>query len=68
MSHGSERPLTINDLARYFRVSRRTVYRWMAAGTLPKPIYVANKAPRWPEAVLTSFLQEKTFLGCSPPR
>ncbi len=46
----SDRLLTIADLVAKLRVSRATVWRMVAAGRLPDPIYPSWRSPRWDEA------------------
>ena len=39
--------LTARQVAEHLSVSRVHVWRMVAAGTLPAPVYVGPKAPRW---------------------
>ncbi|MBK9140523.1 MAG: hypothetical protein IPM17_17505 [Verrucomicrobia bacterium] len=38
---------TKQDLALYFRVSVRTIDRWVAVGTIPAPLRLRLRIPRW---------------------
>lgn len=42
-----DRLLTTADLCRYFRISKRTLWRWVGQGIIPAPVYIRPKAPRW---------------------
>lgn len=45
-----DRPLlTVRDVAAKLRVSRATVWRMVAAGRLPPPVYPSWRTPRWVE-------------------
>jgi predicted DNA-binding transcriptional regulator AlpA len=47
-----ERMISINALANFLDVNRRTVERMRSAGKLPKPDVHAGKMPRWkPETI-----------------
>jgi len=41
--------LTVRELATKLRVSRATVWRMVAAGRLPDPVYPSWRTPRWRE-------------------
>ncbi len=41
------RLLTKQDLAAALQVTPRTISKWVHAGWIPAPIYVAPQAPRW---------------------
>ena len=62
MSNTTTQPaqlLTRDDLAALMQVSRRTVQRRRADGTLPKAIVVGGTV-RWDAAVIARFLQSQT--------
>jgi predicted DNA-binding transcriptional regulator AlpA len=47
-----EELLSVNDLARLFKGSRRTIERMRASGKLPPPDLRVGKLPRWkPETI-----------------
>ena len=47
----SQRPLlTKHDLARRWGLTMRTVERWVANGTLPRPVAISG--PRWTLAMI----------------
>jgi len=46
------------ELARQLSVSRRTIFRHIASGRLPKPIYLGCKSPRWRQIVIDAALQK----------
>lgn len=39
--------LTVQDVARLFSVSTRTVWRWIANGRLPAPLRLSEATIRW---------------------
>ncbi|MGC9261662.1 MAG: helix-turn-helix transcriptional regulator [Phycisphaerae bacterium] len=39
--------LTSKDLAEMLSTSTRSVWRMVATGRIPKPIYLGSKSPRW---------------------
>jgi predicted DNA-binding transcriptional regulator AlpA len=50
--------LTARDLADHLQISRRTIWRWTAAGVLPQPLRtgVNGRVVRWRAADIQSFL------------
>jgi predicted DNA-binding transcriptional regulator AlpA len=46
----SETLLTVREVAALRRSGVSTVWRDVAHGTFPRPIYVTSRAPRWPLA------------------
>ncbi len=46
--------LDINQLAKYLKVDRMTVYRYRRSGKLPKPGYVGTR-PRWSRREIDEF-------------
>ena len=51
--------LTVREIAVILGVSRPTVYRKLAVGELPRPIYLGNRVPRWRPEVIEAYLSEK---------
>lgn len=39
--------LTVREVAERYRVHPSTVWRRVASGALPDPIYVSDRSPRW---------------------
>ena len=48
--------LTRRDLEALLRVSRSVVYRRVADGSLPPPIYLGTTTPRWRRADVEAFV------------
>jgi predicted DNA-binding transcriptional regulator AlpA len=38
--------VTAKQICRFFKISRRTLHRWVQKGSLPPPIYF-GRSPRW---------------------
>ena len=47
--------LSAREVAELLSISRVHVWRKVADGTLPAPVYVGPKAPRWREDELTAW-------------
>lgn len=45
-----EQYVTAQDIAQKCRVSKSTVWRWAAAGTLPKPFKITPRTTVWKES------------------
>lgn len=45
-----------DDVAEMFRVSKRTIHRWVAAGTFPKPVRVTHKTAIWQRATIDEWM------------
>jgi hypothetical protein len=55
--HVIEPMLSINDLARILRCSRRSVERMRSSGQLPPPtLFVGTKCPRWHPQVMREWI------------
>jgi prophage regulatory protein len=53
--------LTIQEvMARLNISSRATIYRWMADGDFPRPIYLANRTPRWKAEDIDAWIESRT--------
>jgi excisionase family DNA binding protein len=48
--------LTPTQVARFLKVSRRTVWRWTKQGLLPPPLQVGPHSPRWRAEDIRRFL------------
>jgi len=53
-----DRLLSIPKVAKRFGVDRRTIWRWIAAGALPQPVYVGKKLPRLAESFIEAHIQQ----------
>ena len=53
-----DRLLSIPKVAKRFGVDRRTIWRWIAAGTLRQPVYVGMKLPRLAESHIEAHIQQ----------
>jgi predicted DNA-binding transcriptional regulator AlpA len=42
-----EATLTLQDLMTIYCVSKRTIWRWLAEGRLPRPLAVTRRIRRW---------------------
>lgn len=61
-----KRLLTVTELAESVRVSTSTIWRRVADGTLPMPIYPSPGCPRWRPAEILAV--REALIGCRPPR
>jgi len=52
-----EQYLTAQDIAEKCRVSKSTVWRWAAAGTLPKPFKITPRTTVWKESEVIDALE-----------
>lgn len=48
--------LTVDQVAAWCGVSRRTIYRMKDSGEIPPPLYI-RKCPRWNSGVLSDWLR-----------
>ena len=51
-----EQLLTVRHVAELLKVSKRTVWRWVALGRLPVPVRYSRTCVRWKASVLQSYL------------
>ena len=56
---GSDRMLTMREVAERTGLSRATVYRLIAAGTFPRQIKVGEVAARWSEAEVERWIESR---------
>jgi excisionase family DNA binding protein len=52
-----EQLLTVREVADLMRVSRRTVWRWVAQGRLPGPVRYSRTCVRWKASVVRAYLE-----------
>jgi len=52
-----EQYVTAQDIAEKCRVSKSTVWRWSAAGTLPKPFKITPRTTVWREIEVVEALE-----------
>lgn len=52
--------ITIQAVAEVLAVSRSTICRWVAAGTMPAPTRIGRRLVRWPAATIEAWLLD----GC----
>jgi prophage regulatory protein len=50
--------ITVRDLAELLSVNRRTVWRWLRAGILPRPVRLTTRTVRWRASVVQRFLDD----------
>ncbi len=55
-----EETLTMDDVARVLRVTRRTVQRRIATGEIPQPMRHGGRLLRWPSKLFRAWLDD----GC----
>jgi prophage regulatory protein len=56
MRETSMRYLKVKEVAERFGCSKVTLWQWVRLGIFPKPTYLGNKRPRWPEQVIEEHL------------
>ena len=49
----------IRDLTSLLGVSRSTIYRMVDRGTLPPPIHISSRSPRWTAAVIEQWIDAR---------
>jgi predicted DNA-binding transcriptional regulator AlpA len=52
----------LTDLAAHFKVSKRTILRWIAGGDIPEPLRAPGQCIRWRVAELNKWIEA----GCPP--
>lgn len=60
--------LTAGDLARLLQVSRRTLWRLLAAGLLPRPIALSGRLRRWLRDDIEHWIETRKRIGIAPSR
>lgn len=56
--------LTLEDLAKLFRVKNHTVHRWLAQGMLPPGIRINSRIRRWRRSMIEPLLDKSTPFRC----
>jgi prophage regulatory protein len=51
-----EEMLTVRQLASLLKVSRRTIWRWLAQGRLPTPVRYSRTCVRWKASTVRRYL------------
>jgi prophage regulatory protein len=46
-----------SQLAEFFGVTRRAIWKWVAKGRLPKPLRISPKTLRWERGTLVKFIE-----------
>ncbi len=49
--------LTTQELARLLKVSKRTIWRWLAQKRLPEPIRYSRSCIRWKTSTIREYLE-----------
>ena len=55
--------LKANELAERLNCSRATIYRLIARGELPRPIYLAKNCPRWSPHEIDAWIEARRKSG-----
>ncbi len=55
--------LTVQHLSSIYCVSRRTIWRWVAQGKLPRPVAVTRRTRRWIADEIHAHLEELRRAG-----
>ncbi len=53
-----ERPLTVNDVAKILCVTKRTIWRYVDQGKLPKPVHINCRVVRWRASDIRNIIAE----------
>ncbi len=56
----SDHLLTVAEVARIHRVSKRTIWRWVANKRFPEPIRYSKKCVRWKATEIQAYLATLT--------
>ncbi|MCY4502827.1 MAG: AlpA family phage regulatory protein [Alphaproteobacteria bacterium] len=60
--------LPVTEVCRRCGISRPTVYRLIKSGKLPKPVYVAARAPRWRSDEIQEFIDGISYARLGEPQ
>ena len=55
--------LTVEEVADLLKVSKRTVWRWVAQGRVPAPVRYSKTCVRWKASAVQAYLEA---LPCAP--
>ena len=59
----SNKDIKIGEIAKILNVSRTTIYRWMEAGSFPKPVHFGdakkNSTIRWIQEEVEEWLKQR---------
>lgn len=53
-----EATLTMEDLVTIYHVSKRTIWRWVREGRLPRPLAVTRRIRRWRASEIQQHLND----------
>jgi prophage regulatory protein len=53
-----EPTLTVEDLVTIYNVNKRTIWRWVRQGRLPRPLAVTNRVSRWRTSEIQQHLDD----------
>jgi excisionase family DNA binding protein len=59
--------LTVEDLAKLYKVSKRTVWRWSKAGRIPAPVRCSKISVRWRASDIQKHLDTLNGASAAPP-
>ena len=51
--------LTVREVCALLRISRTSLYDWLAAGRFPKPIHLQPNVPRWREDDVRAWIDSR---------
>jgi excisionase family DNA binding protein len=54
---GHDYLLTVYDVAKLFKVDRRTIWRWLQQGKLPPPVRYSRTVVRWRASEMQAYLR-----------
>jgi excisionase family DNA binding protein len=60
IANQNERLLTIQDVAKLYRIAVRTVRRWIAEGRIPQPMHLNQRVLRWKASEIQRHLENLT--------
>ncbi len=55
----AETMMSLNDLAEWLGVAKRTLQTWRSAGTLPEPDLAVGKTVRWRLGTIETWMAER---------
>ncbi|SEC87586.1 transcriptional regulator, AlpA family [Burkholderia sp. WP9] len=60
MTNPAYRMLRLPEVAKLTSLSRPTIYRWIAAGTFPKPVKLGPNSVAWRSDVVQEWMDART--------